>query len=128
MTAVGGDSHILILRDDGWIQQERLNGTELSEWFFEEFDNALGKVYLAFADTSLTEREFEPHLDEFIATVKSLRSQLFEQAATTVLRQALSDPEFKDPIKRLPNATRRLFDNTAAKYYYDENAQGGASG
>jgi hypothetical protein len=120
--------HILILRSDGWMRREQLDQTELTESFFEKFDKASADALLSFADTSLTDEEFETKLRDFVQNVTALRGELVNQMATSVLAQVLNDPNFKDPLKRLPHATRRKFGKTAARYFYDEEGRSGYGG
>lgn len=122
---VGGDSHILVLTNDGkWAYEERLVETEFVERFFTEFDKQLSEIFLSSADTSVSGYDFEKRIQGFIEQITTLRSDYVKNFSSLHLSHAVSDPaNCSDPYVKLPHGTFERFEGKKAVY-----KQTGASG
>lgn len=83
---------------------------------------------MAYADTSLTELEFDEKLVNFVTLTKSLRGQLSEEFKTLLLERGLNDPLAKDPYQKLPHNAQQRFGRTKVSYRWDGESPTGVSG
>jgi len=126
---VDGASQISILTDRGWLSRDdQTDEIAVREQFFEWFDAALSHAYLSFADTGITEQEFDQAWQEFTATVKTLRKNYFEEFKNSWLSRAISDPSIKVPYRILPQDTTQKFGNRKVKFKFDTQSPTGTSG
>jgi hypothetical protein len=128
LTGVGGESHIVVLTNDGWIYKESIKETELIETGLEHFDRVFGDLFLAFADTGLSEDEFFPRLQKFVNLTKRLRKELCDRFAKQHLSWAINDPSYVgDPYRKLPDGTHELIGPMSVDYHFTDKPHG-ASG
>jgi hypothetical protein len=130
--SVGGESHIQVSRHTGighpgWIQRARLVETELSEEYFQKFDQELGGIFLPYADTTLTSAEFDQKFDARVGRIKEFRREYEEQFRALVMGLVNTNPNFKDAYQKLTDGTRVVFEDVAWRYRWLDGG-GGYSG
>ena len=98
-----------MLTNGGWIHKEPVKETELIETAFEDFNKVLADLFLAYADTSFSENEFDQRLNWFAETVKRRRAEFFEQFKQHHLEWAVNDPLYDgDAYRKLPEGAETM--------------------
>jgi hypothetical protein len=121
---VGGESHIAVITNGGWIQKARLVETDLSESFFKRVDNIFSETLLSFADPSLDDQGFDDAIALFTDHTRILRQEYAANFQEQVMRLVQTDPTFRDAYQKLPEGTRRVFGKTAWRYRFDDETGG----
>lgn len=99
--------------------QRTCKRNELSETFLEYFDTVLSGLFLAYADTSLTESQFALKLLRFTELTKKLRMELSEQFTKHHLAWASTDPMYVgDPYRKLPDGASVMLGPVKTDYHF----------
>ncbi|MGB7282168.1 MAG: hypothetical protein WBE13_07900 [Candidatus Acidiferrum sp.] len=93
VTVVGGETRILIARDNGiWIH-DRLFVEKIQE-NIRIFTALIDKLVLSCPDTSLSTEQFESLMKEFMDTTRHIRKEYLHEMAHLALWNAVRNPEF----------------------------------
>ncbi|HKG58894.1 MAG TPA: hypothetical protein VKB05_03870 [Pyrinomonadaceae bacterium] len=85
----------------------------------EYFDTVLSGLFLAYADTSLTESQFALKLLRFTELTKKLRMELSEQFTKHHLAWASTDPMYVgDPYRKLPDGASVMLGPVKTDYHF----------
>lgn len=122
---VNGPSRVLVLTDGGWLLRERTDKVEKHESVFDQLDAALSYIYLPFADTSITQEEFDQRLTTLIDTIRKLRTNHFDEFRDAHLSMAINDPTYQgDAYQTLPNNTRTQIGFYSVGYEFEHTPEG----
>lgn len=94
VTVVGGDTRIVIGRDNGLRVHDNLYVSKIEE-NISLFTKLIDKLVLSLPDTSLTSAEFEKAITEFVETAKHLRKEYLHSMGHLAMLNVLTNPSYQ---------------------------------
>lgn len=102
VTVVGGDTRIVIARENGLHLHEHLYVDKIEE-NIRLFTKLIDRLVLACPDTSLTPAEFDTAITEFTNTAKAVREKYLYDFGHLLILNAKTNPNYRgDPYPLMP--------------------------